>query len=57
MCVTTRKYNNKISVYVAGYEVCALINTGSTVSVINSEMFQKMRQTMQVDMKSVTDNV
>ena len=45
MCVTKLKYDNKISVFVAGYEVCAMEDTGSTSSVINSDLFQKMKQT------------
>ena len=42
MCVTKLKYDNKISVFVAGYEVCAMIDTGSTIFVINSDLFQKL---------------
>ena len=43
--------DNKISVFVAGYEVCAMIDTGSTISVISSDLFQKMKQTTKVDIK------
>ena len=56
ICVTKLKDDNKISVFVAGYEVCAMIDTGSTISVISSDLFQKMKQTTKVDKKSVTDN-
>ena len=51
------KYDIKISVCVAGYEVCAMIDTGSIIYVINSDLFQKMKQTTKVDIKSVTDNI
>ena len=51
MGVTKLTYDNKISVFVAGYEVCAMIDTGSTISVINSDLFQKMKQTTKVDIK------
>ena len=48
MCVTKLENDNKISVSVAGYEVCAMIDTGSTISVISSDLFQKMKQTTKV---------
>ena len=51
MCVAKLKNDNKICVYVAGYEVCALIDTGSTISVINSDLFQKMKERTKVDTK------
>ena len=51
MCVAKLKNDNKICVYVAGYEVCALIDTGSTISVINSDLFQKMKEKTKVDTK------
>ena len=51
MCVTKLKYGNKISVLVAGYEVCAMIDTGSTICVISSDLFQKIKQTAKVDIK------
>ena len=51
MCVTKQKYDNNISVFVAGYEVCTMIDTGSTISVISSDLFQKMKQTTKVDIK------
>ena len=57
MCVTKLKGDNKISVFVAGNEVCAMIDTGSTISVISSDLFQKMEQTTKVDIKSMTDNL
>ena len=34
-----------------GYEVCAIIDTGSTISVISSDLFQKMEQTTKVDIQ------
>ena len=52
MCVTKMKNDNKISVYVGGYEVCALIDIGFTIEVINSDLFQKMKQTTQMDIKT-----
>ena len=45
MCVTKLKNDNKISVNVAGYSVCALLNTGSTISTINWELYNKIKQT------------
>ena len=52
MCVTKLKDDNKISVcFVDGYKLCAMIDTGSTISVISSELFQKMKQTTKVDIK------
>ena len=51
MCVTKLENDNKISVSVAGYEVCAMIDTGSTISVISSDLFQKMKQATKVSVK------
>ena len=45
MCVTRLKNDNKISVNVEGYSVCALLDTGSTISTINSELYNKIKQT------------
>ena len=45
MCVTRLKNDNKISVNVAGYSVCALLDTGSTISTINLELYNKIKQT------------
>ena len=51
MCVTKLENDNKISVSVAGYEVCAMIDTGSTISVISSDLFHKMKQATKVSVK------
>ena len=51
MCVTKLKYDNKISVFVSGYEVCSMIDTGSIISVISSDLSQKMKQTTKVDIQ------
>ena len=45
VCVTKLKNYNKISVNVAGYSVCALLDTGSTISTINWELYNKIKQT------------
>ena len=45
VCVTKLKNDNKISVNVAGYRVCALLDTGSTISTINLELCNKIKQT------------
>ena len=45
MGVTRLKNDNKISVNVAGYSVCALLDTGSTISTINLELYNKIKQT------------
>ena len=45
MCVTKLKNDNKISVIVAGYSVCALLDTGSTISSIKLEQYNQMKQT------------
>ena len=45
VCVTKLKNHNKISVNVAGYSVCALLDTGST---INWELYNKIKQTTQL---------
>ena len=45
MCVTKLKNDNKISVNVAGYSVCALLDTGSTISTINWELYNQIKQT------------
>ena len=42
VCVTKLKNDNKISVNVAGYSVCALLDTGST---INLKLYNKIKQT------------
>ena len=44
VCVTKLKNDNKISVNVAGYSVCALLDTGSTISTINLELYNKIKQ-------------
>ena len=36
---------NKISGNVAGYSVCALLDTGSTILTINLELYNKIKQT------------
>ena len=41
MCVTKLKNDNKISVFVAGYEVCAMIDTGSTILLLVQICFRK----------------
>ena len=48
VCVTKLKNDNKISVNVAGYSVCALLDTGSTISTINWELYNKIKQTTQL---------
>ena len=45
VCVTKLKNDNKISVNVAGYSVCVLLDTGSTISTINLELYNKIKQT------------
>ena len=45
VCVTKLKNDNKISVNVAGYSVRALLDTGSTISTINLELYNKIKQT------------
>ena len=45
MCLTKLKNDNKISANVAGYSVCALLDTGSTISTINWELYNKIKQT------------
>ena len=37
--------DTKMSVNVAGYSVCALLDTGSTISTINLELYNKIKQT------------
>ena len=37
----------------AGYEGCAMIDTGSTISIINSDLFPEMKQTTKVDIKKL----
>ena len=44
VCVTKLKNDNKISVNVAGYSVCALLDTGSRISTINLELYNKIKQ-------------
>ena len=44
VCVTKLKNDNKISVNVAGYSVCALLDTGSTISTIYLELYNKIKQ-------------
>ena len=45
MCVTKLKNNNKIIVNITGYEVSALLDTGSTILTINLELYNKIKQT------------
>ena len=44
MCVTKLKNDNKISVCIADYSVCTLLDTGSTISTINLELYNKIKQ-------------
>ena len=53
MCMIKLKYDNKIRGFRAGYEVCAMIDIRSTISVINSDLFQKMKLTTKVDIKKL----
>ena len=48
VCVTKLKNDNKISVNVADYSVCALLDTGSTISTINLELYNQIKQTMKL---------
>ena len=43
VCVTKLKNDNKIRINVAGYSVCALLDTGSTISTINLELYNKIK--------------
>ena len=43
VCVTKLKNDNKISVNVEGYSVCALLDTGSAISTINLELYNKIK--------------
>ena len=45
VCVTKLKNDNKISVNVDGYSVCELLDTGSTTSTINLELYNTIKQT------------
>ena len=48
VCATKLKNDNKISVNVAGYSVCALLDTGSPISTINWEPYNYIKQTTQL---------
>ena len=56
VCVTKLKNDNKISVNVAGYSVCALLDTGSTISTINLELYNKIKQTTKLGMNRYKKN-
>ena len=45
VCVTKLKNNNQISVNVAGYSVCALLDTCSTIPTFNLELYNNIKQT------------
>ena len=47
-CVAKLKNYNKICVIVAGYSVCALLDTGSTISTINCGLADKIKETSNV---------
>ena len=53
MCVTRLKNDNKISVNVTGCSVCALLDTGSTISTINLELYNKIKQTTKLVVKTM----
>ena len=57
VCVTKLKNDNKISVNVAGYSVCALLDTGSTISTINWELYNKIKQTTKLVVNICKNNV
>ena len=42
MCVTSIKNNNNIHVIVAGFGVCAMLDTGSSISVISNKILNKL---------------
>ena len=44
-CVMLLKDNNKIRVNIAGYQMYALVDTGSTISTINKDLFNKLCKT------------
>ena len=54
VCVTKLRNDNKISVNVAGYSVCALLDTGST---INLELYNKIKQTTKLVVNICKNNV
>ena len=41
-CVMLLKDNNKIRVNIAGYQMYASVDTGSTISTINKDLFNKV---------------
>ena len=50
-CVTPLQDMNKIVVNIAGYEVLSLLDTGSTISVINVELFNKIKRTTRLSVR------
>ena len=48
VCVTKLNNDRKISVNIAGYSVCALLDTDSTISTINLELYNKIKQTTKI---------
>ena len=48
VCVTKLKNDTKISVKVTGYSVCALLDTDSSSSTINLELYNKIKQTTEI---------
>ena len=51
VCVTKLKNDNKIRGHVTGYSVCVLLDTGSTISTINSELYNKIKQSTKLVVK------
>ena len=45
IAVMLLKDNNKIRGNIAGYQMYALVDTGSTISTINKDLFNKLRKT------------
>ena len=45
VCVTKFTTDNKIGVNVAGHSICALLDTGSTMSTINLVQYNQIKQT------------
>ena len=44
VCVTKLKNDKKIRFNVEGNSVCALLDTGSTISTINFELYNQIKQ-------------
>ena len=57
VCVTKLNNDSKINDNVTGYSMCALLDNSSTISTINLELFNQIKQTAKFVVNICENNV